>query len=81
MPTPALQDLAAAHQRVQQLEREATALRGAAAGAGVDVAAILQLAAATESQPEGKLQRDAADYKTAGRLKPGSSDDASRLDE
>jgi hypothetical protein len=80
MPTPALQDLAAERQRVQQLEREVAALRGAAAGAGVDVAAILRLAAATESQPEDKLKRDAADNRTAGRLNPASPDDASRLD-
>ncbi|KAL4458462.1 hypothetical protein ABPG75_013327 [Micractinium tetrahymenae] len=45
-------DLAGEHHRVQQLEREVAALCGAAAGAGVDVAAILRLAASAASQPE-----------------------------
>ena len=80
MTGPALQDLAAEHRRVQQLELEVSALSGAAAGAGVDVAAILRLAAAQVSQPEDKLKGAEADAGGAGLSQPGSPADASGLD-
>lgn len=56
---------------MRQLEREVAALSGAAAGAGVDVAAILHLAAAAASQPDLlQLQADAAD--AAGGAAPAA---------
>lgn len=55
-------DLVEEHRRVRALEREVAALSGAAAGAGVDVSAIMRLAAAAASQPDLlQLQAEAED--------------------